>query len=178
LYDQGKIIISSADNDSNIQCYPAYYPWVFGVTSGNNKADTHGYIPDSAIEFVGKGSIQRVAWANNKDLIVTGTSYATPHITGIVARYINEEPHLTFEEIKSKLIINSVKSIKPIQVNGAWGSVVKSEIISTNNEEEGKRIFCGEYKFSWMKNIAVYPVSEKEMKQFLAFEHQCTFDTK
>ena len=55
------------------------------------------------VEFVANGVDSVVAWQNGSTRKVTGSSYATPLVSGLVARMLAAHPGLSVFEIKSLL---------------------------------------------------------------------------
>lgn len=59
--------------------------------------------PDPPVEFGAPGMNIRVPWLDGGYLTATGNSFATPHITGLVARILGQHPHLTVFQVKTML---------------------------------------------------------------------------
>lgn len=94
------MLVASADN-MPVASYPATYASVFSVAS-HDVADPHlfYYNPKPPVEFGAYGIDVRVAWANGGWLTVTGNSFATPHIAGVVAKTLSKHPDLTIFQMK------------------------------------------------------------------------------
>lgn len=175
-YNKGVILVSAAHNNIQFECYPAFYPNVFGVYSAKtiNKLQ-YGFIANSPIEFLAKGSIQRVAWKDNSYTIATGTSYACAHFTGIVAKKISEFKHLQISELKQALIDQSDSELKPIYAVNRRTKLIASSILPENTDILAKKIFIKEERNSWIKNIALFPISEKEINTLLEYPEYCKY---
>jgi hypothetical protein len=145
--------------------------------SGQVKKSTDiGCFSEEEAYFIAKGSIQRVAWNEGKDLIVTGTSYATPHLVGLIANIITESPSYTFDDIKQELIRRSNKNIKPLQFIEKTSYYKIPLIRSKYLEEYALDLFNPQKRLNWINRMGIFPISEKEMKQFIDFSHLVQFD--
>lgn len=57
----------------------------------------------SLVEFAARGVDVPVAWAGGEVKTMTGSSFAAPHVTAIVARLLSEAPRLTPLQVKALL---------------------------------------------------------------------------
>ena len=173
-FEKNVVVVSAAHNDLRLECYPAHFHTVFGVTWG--RVDHHrsyGYLPNSPIEFIAKGTIQRVAWKDKGYSIMSGTSLACAYFTGITAGVLRQNPSMLVEELRSHLIENADASIRQLQLgNNIQRAFPK--IISDDLDEAGRRLFCRVEKMEWLGNLAIFPASEKEMSGFVEFPGYCT----
>jgi len=168
-YKKNIIIISAANNSPNIECYPAYFSSVFGVISGNIKNKSEfGYIKNSPIEFIAKGTIQRVVWKNGDYNITGGTSYACPHFTVIVGNLRLNNSNLSISEIKQRLIDTSNEKYTPTHVLNN-SEFAQMGIYNKDIEEVGNRLFNTKLECAKMNNILLFPISEKEINTLLEF---------
>ncbi len=168
------VVVSAAHNDLRLECYPAHFHTVFGVTWG--KVDHHclyGYLPDSAIEFIAKGTIQRVAWKDGGYSLLSGTSMACAHFTGITAGVLRQSPSMSVGELRSHLIGKADANIRALQpgskIQGAFPRIISGDL-----DEAGRRLFRWEEKMDWLGDLALFPASEKEMSGFVEFPGYCT----
>lgn len=171
-YDINIPIIAAAHNDFQSECYPAFFPFVFGVTGGKviNKYD-FGYLPESPVEFIAKGTIQRVAWKNRGYNITSGTSYACAHFTGIVASSLKKIKNI--ERLKKHLVIQSKAEVRP---NKSFDHTTRlPKIKRFDLDEIGIELFNSENKLKYLRSLALFPVSEKEMQAFIDFPHLVPF---
>lgn len=181
-YEKGIIIVAADHNESGEACYPAYFPFVFGVTSGVIKSKTdYGVIENSPIEFIGRGTKQRIAWINGGYVFDGSTSYATAQLTGIVCNTKYEHPDWSPQEVKDYLLKTGKKNIQRIgksfsksDLNMGNPVVIQSDKI----ESVLNQYFNLEKRFEWMNNIGVYPFSNKEMQGFKYFLDLCPFEIK
>jgi len=155
------------------ECYPAFFPEVFGVISGNvrNKYQ-YGYSKNSPIEFIAKGSMQRVAVLNNKYAISEGSSLACANFTGIVASIIKKEKIQNIKDLKEYLIHNAYKNIDVI---AEYRTILDfPKVISSNIDNIATKYLNFNEKFREFNNLALFPISEKEVNSFLEFpDHSC-----
>jgi hypothetical protein len=91
LADKGVILISAFDNAGSIS-YPAAFPHVIGVNSGQNcpHIDDFEYIDDTIINIGAKGGVQRLAWDTPDYLMLGGNSFACAHVTVQAARFMSQ----------------------------------------------------------------------------------------
>ena len=57
----------------------------------------------SLVEFIARGDNLRIPWLNHKYITTKGSSFATPHMTGIVCRLLEKYPGLRPFEVKTLL---------------------------------------------------------------------------
>lgn len=173
--DNNIIMIAAAHHRLNTECYPAFFPEVFGITNGTvKKKNEYGYIADSAIEFAAKGTIQRVADINKGYKIVEGTSYACAHFTGIVASKITySHKNGGIEYIRNLLINEANPEIK--YINNHFVENKTPTIVSKDLDTILHSIFNPKIKFNWLNRLVLFPISEKEMKIFLNLPALCKY---
>jgi subtilisin family serine protease len=83
--------------------YPTSFGASIGVTYDALEPAELRYREDDMVEFVAQGVDSVVAWHNGGTRKVTGSSYATPLVSGLVARMLSAHPGLSVFEIKSLL---------------------------------------------------------------------------
>ena len=171
--DAGAIIVAAGHKHS-MECYPAHFPQVFGVAAGivGPGAD-FGAAPKSVLQFVGRGTKQRLAWCDGGFVIDGGTSYAASHIAGVVAKARIDRPDWGPDEIRSHLLASGRRDVRLLhsrQLGPAWGAIRPDSLTETVT-----RYFDSERRFRWMDKICLYPLSNKEMHAFLTFPHLCSF---
>jgi len=107
--EAGIILIAAEHNDGR-ESYPAIFPDVIGVTGGKVRG-RYGYYyrPGKKIECVARGDMQRVYWTHPRYIMVSGTSFAAPHITGIVALIRQAYPGTSLEQVREILQANSLE---------------------------------------------------------------------
>uniref|UniRef100_K3X3V5 subtilisin n=1 Tax=Globisporangium ultimum (strain ATCC 200006 / CBS 805.95 / DAOM BR144) TaxID=431595 RepID=K3X3V5_GLOUD len=75
-------------------------------------------------EVSAPGTDVRSAWStsDNAYMVATGTSMATPHVTGIVAMLLQNNPNLTYNEIR-KILTSTVDNSTLGSVNFTCGGI-------------------------------------------------------
>jgi subtilisin family serine protease len=102
-YFRNTCLVTSANN-MPIPSFPAMFASVISVASHDvNDPDLFYYNPSPPVEFGAHGIDVRVAWSKGSYMTSTGNSFATPHITGLVARILGEHPGLTVFQVKTIL---------------------------------------------------------------------------
>jgi hypothetical protein len=174
-FEKEIIICASSHNMPGQECYPAYFPTVYGVTSGHVKKKLeYGYIENSPINIIAKGTTQRIAWLNGKYKITSGNSYATAYFSGIVAKALIENQAETFDIVLRKIKDNATKEIKAIQYVRCNDSCLQSKDIPS--ETEGLSLFSIQKNKEYISKIALFPVCEKEIESIVNFRTQCPFE--
>jgi subtilisin len=98
------IILVSAVNNVPVASYPSLYSSVISVAAHERKDPlTYYYNPYPPVEFGAPGMDIEVAWRDKSSCVVTGNSFAAPHIAGIVALIRSKHPELTPFQIKTVL---------------------------------------------------------------------------
>ena len=169
-YENHIFLICASNNSPQHPAYPASLPYVFGVGSGANikKSAEYGFMDDSAIDFLAKGTTQRIAWKNGAYNIAQGTSYACAHFAGIVAKKISENKFESFEKLKQALKQSADPQVKPFIY---YNSIHNMDYVISNNDIKcyGEKFFVNQSKFSWIKKVAMFPVSNKELSVFYKY---------
>ncbi|MEM9345365.1 MAG: S8 family serine peptidase [Planctomycetota bacterium] len=83
--------------------YPTSFGASIGVTYDALQPAELRYREGEMVEFVAHGVDSVVAWQNGSTRKVTGSSYATPLVSGLVARMLSAKPGLSVFEIKTLL---------------------------------------------------------------------------
>ena len=100
---QGTMLVCSAHNVP-----VAGYPWRFAsvVSVGSHDEDDPWrlyYNPEPPVEFYARGVNVPIAWTGGGTIRATGNSFATPHVTGLLALIRSKHPRLTPFELKTVL---------------------------------------------------------------------------
>ncbi len=179
-YRKNIVVVAAANNDIRLEAYPSYFPTTLGVTAGKIKERlSFGYLLNSPVEFVAKGTLQRVPWKNGGYTIMYGTSLACAHFTSIVALEMKSNVGKDVNTLKTSLINRADKTIQPLQfpANGnqrVFMPTIKPVIKRDDLQEVGQRLFRNDKKTSWMGRVAIFPASEKELKTLLFFPRSCS----
>lgn len=174
-YLQGKVIIAATHYDASVYCFPADFPYVLRVNSGNiKKSDDYGVATNNknSTEFLAKGSIQRVAWKDQTFNVVNGSSYACAHFTGIVAKHLADKGFQGIENLTEELLKTARKDFQCLH----HSSKARIESIPTvrpaDLDHVGKELFSSE-RMNWVGRYAVFPYSEKEISSMLSLLESC-----
>lgn len=104
-YLKGIHVVSACNNyDFTTPEWPGYFPSV--VTTNMAKFDqdlTFFYKPGHLVEFAARGVDVKLPWNNHATKEVTGSSFAAPIMSALLARLISEMPNLAPLEAKSIL---------------------------------------------------------------------------
>lgn len=99
----GVSLISSAHN-SPVVSYPWRFPSVISV--GSHDLGDPEYLelnPDPPVDFFASGVNVSVAWPGGSTKVVSGNSFATPHITGLCARIVEKHPEFRTPQLRHVL---------------------------------------------------------------------------
>lgn len=98
------IILVTAANNMPVPSYPSVYSSVISVAS-HGVPDPHVfyYNPNPPVEFGALGIDVSVAWQGHTRRTMTANSYASPHMTGVVAQILAKHPGLTVFQLKTIL---------------------------------------------------------------------------
>lgn len=173
-YSKNVIIIASANNAGE-ECYPAYFDSVIAVTSGyiKDKFD-YGYVGDSGVNFIAKGVTQRIAWKDGGYKITSGTSYATPHFTGIVASYLLDSGNnLSVNKLLAHMKKSAKTGIRPLIQNE---EILHDGLNLSPKVNIKEKVFYHKNELKGVKKLALFPVCEKEFSTLLKFPYSCPFE--
>ena len=159
--DAGVILIAAESNDGH-ESYPAVFPEVIGVTGDAiYEPDGFYYRKDQRIECVARGDEQRVCWLNGKYIMTGGTSFAAPHITGIVVRLLRQYPKCSIQDIR---LLLEKKALREIPQNRNT-SVPDDQVLQKVFQDDD----------SWIKKAALYPYN-KEMHSLVRYRDLLAFE--
>lgn len=99
---------NSADNNDTNPAYPATYPVanIVSVAAIDNRgrlAEFSNY-GSKTVHIAAPGKEIYSTWKGGTYQFLSGTSMATPHVSGLAALLWNREPHLTALDVKSRLM--------------------------------------------------------------------------
>lgn len=104
-YAQGMLHIAAAGNGGNsAKSYPASYDSVVSVAavdSSENKASFSQY--NNQVEIAGPGVRVNSTWNDNGYKSISGTSMATPHVSGVAALVWSHFPNCSNQEVRDAL---------------------------------------------------------------------------
>lgn len=103
---KGIIIVASAGNDGphDAPTYPARYENVIGVASiGKDKKSSPFSNRGASVDFAAPGDDVATLNVVGEKIVTSGTSFAAPHVTGLVALLIERYPNSSSTTIINKL---------------------------------------------------------------------------
>ncbi|MCB1676407.1 MAG: S8 family serine peptidase [Halioglobus sp.] len=146
---RGLVLVAAAHNEGR-PSYPAIFDGVIGVGAARIPGGTGHYYDRGAIECRARGDAQRVCWTQPRHLVVSGTSYAAPHISGTVAALLCEFPTSKdgsrLERVRNLLRDTALAPSRPVALSGRHPA--SFETAATD--------------LRWIKKAAIYPFN-KEM---------------
>ncbi|MBD0319633.1 MAG: S8 family serine peptidase [Gemmatimonadetes bacterium] len=99
----GTLIVAAAPNNG-VAAYPAIFDEVIGVDADAFDSPWHfRHRPGAAIECTASGRDLRLRWRGGTEEVMSGTSFAAPHITGIVALILQRHPGATLAQVRAML---------------------------------------------------------------------------
>jgi subtilisin family serine protease len=105
-YNSGIIIVAASGNDGlqNSVNYPAKFTNTIGVSSVNQSLNISNFSSTgNEVEFSAPGENIISTYKNGDYTIESGTSQATPHVTGMLALLKEKYPNVTNSELKTLL---------------------------------------------------------------------------
>ncbi len=99
----GVTLVSSAHN-SPVVSYPWRFPSVISV--GSHDLADREYLelnPDPPVDFFASGVNITVAWPGGTTKVVSGNSFATPHVAGLCARILEKHPEFRTPQLRHVL---------------------------------------------------------------------------
>ncbi len=102
-YFRNAVIVAAADN-SGQESYPSSFSSVISVDF-DHITDRFRilYRPNGRIEFVAPGVMIEAPTTGGRTILHTGSSFAAPHVSGLVARILSKHPALKPFEVKTVL---------------------------------------------------------------------------
>ena len=161
-------IVAATSNDGQ-PSIPASFPNVFGVAGGkvSGKFD-YFYDPHEKIQFVARGDRQRLDWLGGKQIFMGGSSFAAPHISGLLALIIEKYNGITFDDLTEILQRHSLNQ-RP--------ALVDSNLYSLNgmpHSDVSIRDLNKANTPSWIEEAVIFPYN-KEMHGLVRFRELLPF---
>ena len=161
-------IVAATSNDGQ-PSIPASFPNVFGVAGGkvNGKFD-YFYDPHQKIQFVARGDRQRLNWLGDKQIFMGGSSFAAPHISGLIALIIEKYDGITFNDLTEILKLHSLNQCPELvdsstyTINGMSRSDVSIRDLNKANSP------------NWIEEAVIFPYN-KEMHGLVRFRELLPF---
>jgi subtilisin family serine protease len=102
-YFEGTVLVA-AGNNMGVPSYPALFASLIAVDNQSFPDPfVFEYKTGQAIELAARGIYVRAPRAGGGYQLFTGTSFATPHVTAIIARLLSINPRLTPFQVKALL---------------------------------------------------------------------------
>ena len=159
--DAGVILVAAESNDG-YESYPAVFPEVIGVIGGViYEPDGFYYRKDQRIECVARGDEQRVCWLNGKHIMTGGNSFAAPHITGIIARLLEQHPKCSTQDIRLLLREKALNEIYQEQNRSQFDPQIPLKDFREN--------------YTYIKKAVLYPYN-KEMHSLVRYRDLLAFE--
>jgi subtilisin family serine protease len=103
-YRAGAIVVAAASNLPDVRSYPSIFSSLIAVDSAAiDDPDKFYFRFGRESEIEAPGIYVRAAWPGGGEKIVTGTSFACPHVAGHVARLLSANPGLRPFHVKTLL---------------------------------------------------------------------------
>jgi len=104
-YVRGRHIVAACNNqDFTKREWPGHFATVITVNFMNcGCAEEFQHRPGNLVEFAARGQDLEVAWLGGGRKKVTGSSFAAPHVAGLLARLISGMPELSPLQAKALL---------------------------------------------------------------------------
>jgi subtilisin family serine protease len=104
-YLRGVHVVAACNNDDfRTPEWPAYFPSVLAVNMARTVNDgIFYYMRGTLVEFAAQGVDVEVAWRDGARKKVTGSSFAAPRISALLARLLSVYPDLTPLQVKTIL---------------------------------------------------------------------------
>jgi len=104
-YLRGVHVVAACNNDDfRTQEWPAYFSSVISVNMAQTESDSLFYYQrGTLVEFAARGVDVSVSWSGGATKLVTGSSFATPRLSALIARVLSVYPELSPLQVKALL---------------------------------------------------------------------------
>jgi len=100
----GSVIVSASHNfDVRVVEFPAHFPTVVSVEAAELPPLAIERVPKRLVEFRAAGINLRTAWRDGGWAVMSGSSFAAPHVAALVARIKEVRPNWNAAQVKSGL---------------------------------------------------------------------------
>ncbi len=161
-------IVAATSNDGQ-PSIPASFPNVFGVAGGkvNGKFD-YFYDPHEKIQFVARGDRQRLNWLEDKQIFMGGSSFAAPHISGLIALIIEKYGGITFNDLTEILKLHSLSQCPELVDSSTYAmSEMSRSDVSIRDLNKANTP-------NWIEEAVIFPYN-KEMHGLVRFRDLLPF---
>ena len=144
----GTLIVASVGNNNNsVPQIPANFPEVIGVSAiapGGRRASYSNFGTAVAIAAPGgemsssfQSGVSSLGWNFFFNLpvfkrVIQGTSMAAPHVAGVAALILSQEPGLTPEQLRQRLLDNAIDLGQPGVDNVYGAGLVNARLVMSN----------------------------------------------
>jgi len=98
------VVAACNNEDFRTQEWPAFFSSVIGVNMARTDSDNIFYYQrGTMVEFAARGVDVSVCWRGGAEKVVTGSSFATPRLSALVARLLSVYPDLSPVQVKAIL---------------------------------------------------------------------------
>jgi subtilisin len=96
-YLKGVHVVAACNNDDfSIPEWPGFFPTVITVNMSTTRdSETFYHRAGTLVEFAAPGVEVDVAWKDSTQKSVTGSSFAAPHVSSLLARLLSQRPCLS-----------------------------------------------------------------------------------
>jgi len=107
-YVQGRHIVASCNNENFMKReWPGHFPTVITVNFADcDQSEVFFCRLGQLVEFAARGQDVEVAWIGNRRKKVTGSSFAAPHVTALLARLLS--CHATLSPVQAKALLHQL----------------------------------------------------------------------
>ena len=153
-----RVVLVAAAHNEGIDSFPAALPEVIGVQGADEVRGPYGYYyrADQAVECAARGDLQRVCWADRREIMQRGNSFAAPHIAGIVALLREVQPQAPLAAVRAALAANALEEDSAVRGGEA------AEVSAPG-------------ALDWLRRAALYPFN-KEMHALVRFRALAPFE--
>ena len=108
-------VLVCAMNNVEAPTYPSQFASVISVAATDRNDDEVPLLSGGRppADFGAPGIEVEVAWVGGTTMVVTGNSFAAPHVSGLVAKLLSKHPHLRPYEVKAVLRAVATNAVRP-----------------------------------------------------------------
>jgi len=108
--DHNVVVVAACGNDGTDDLiYPASFPEVISVSAVSSDRTVSGYSNfNREVDISAPGTNIVTTAMDNGYASVSGTSFAAPHVAGILTLLLSYDPGLTIDELKTRLFLTAI----------------------------------------------------------------------
>ena len=120
-HDSGLLIIAASGNNNTVVAYPAKFPFCMGVGATTNRDQIASFSNQGPeVDISAPGQDIYSTWIGNSYTYLSGTSMATPMVSGLAALMWSYNPNLTNDEIE-QILKDTAEDKGPVGFDNAFG---------------------------------------------------------